>query len=338
MTNITVIGAGSWGTALAHLLGKKGEKVLLWSRREEQVDEINHRHTNDRYLQGVISSNVSATTNFEEAVLGAELILFAVPTKGIRENVERLKDVMEKSKPSTPPILMHVTKGLEQGTNCRVSEIIEEVMGNLPYQGPAVLSGPSYATEVFQNVLTIVVVASEDEALAKSLQQLFGTETFRVYTNTDVKGVEFGGSLKNVLALCNGVLIGAGYGANVQAAMITRGIAEMSRFGVHFGAEVSTFSGLTGLGDLIVTSMGPLSRNRQAGIQIGQGKSIEEILDVSQMVVEGAYTVKVVHKIAQKEGISMPIMEAAYQVLYKGASIEKMIQTLMQRQVRSEKE
>lgn len=331
---IAVLGSGSWGTALAKVLGENGHQLMLWGRNDSITEQINHSHQNQAYLPNTkLPESIRATTSLTEAIQAAELILVVLPTKAIRPMMEQLNELLSQVK---QPIIVHATKGLEQETQLRVSEVIESVLERNLYRGLVVLSGPSHAEEVARQDLTTVTAASESLEIAEIVQKVFMNEYFRVYTNTDVIGVELGAALKNIIALGAGLLAGLGYGDNAKAALITRGLAEISRLGVKMGADPLTFSGLSGVGDLIVTCTSPHSRNWQAGNLIAQGYSRTEIFDKIHMVVEGILTCQAAYELAQQHGIEMPITEALYRKLYEDASVEESLRGLMMREGKQE--
>ncbi|SIT66519.1 NAD(P)H-dependent glycerol-3-phosphate dehydrogenase [Edaphobacillus lindanitolerans] len=327
MTKVTVLGAGSWGTALATVLADNGHDCTIWARRPEQAEEINSRHTNERYLPGaLLPENLKAEASLEQAVDGSDVIVVAVPTTGIRGVCRELNNILEK-----PVLFAHVSKGIEPDSLKRISEMMaEEIRENLR-QGIVVLSGPSHAEEVILRHPTTVTAANEDPELAVRIQDLFMNRVFRVYTNDDVIGVEIGGALKNIIALAAGVSDGLGYGDNAKAALITRGLAEISRLGVAMGANPMTFSGLTGLGDLIVTCTSVHSRNWRAGNMLGKGMSLDEVLEQMGMVVEGVRTTKAARQLAESCSVPMPITQALYSVLFEGAEPRKAVDSLMGR-------
>lgn len=329
MKKVSVLGAGSWGTALALVLAKNENKVSLWTLKESQRDEINNNRTNEFYLPGVeIHKNIESTCDIEESIKDAELIVLAVPSQAIREVCKQIKDSVRDNQ-----ILVNVAKGLERETGLRISEVVSSEIKNAKF---AVLSGPSHAEEVALDLPTVITVASKDINIATTVQDLFSNEFFRVYTNTDLIGVELGGTLKNIIAFGAGICDGLGYGDNTKAGLITRGLSEVKRLGIALGAKQETFSGLSGIGDLIVTCTSKHSRNRKAGILIGQGKNLEETLVEVQMVVEGIVATEIAYKVAQKHNIEMPITEAIYNVLYNNIPANESIKELMSRDNKSE--
>ncbi|MBC8631007.1 NAD(P)H-dependent glycerol-3-phosphate dehydrogenase [[Eubacterium] tenue] len=324
MEKICVLGAGSWGTALALVVAKKGYNVSMWTLSEDQCQKVNSTRENVDYLPGVnIPKNIHITTDLKEAINDSSVIVLAVPSQAIRSVCKQIKPFVNKNQ-----ILVDVAKGLEKGTGLRLLQVCEKELPECKY---VVLSGPSHAEEVSRDIPTTVVVASEDLTTAEKIQDIFMSPKFRVYTNPDVVGVELGGALKNIIAFGAGICDGLGYGDNAKAALMTRGIREISRLGVAMGAETSTFSGLSGIGDLIVTCTSMHSRNRRAGILIGQGKSLEETLKEVKMVVEGITATEVAYEVAKKLNIEMPITNAIYSVLHDGANPDEVVDELMMR-------
>lgn len=324
MKKVSILGSGSWGTALALVLEKNGYKIDMWTLNQEQADYINDKRENVDYLPGInIPDNIRATTNLKEVIEDSEIIVLAVPSQAIRSICKKIQKFVNSNQ-----ILVDVAKGIENDTGMRLSEICKQELPNNKY---VVLSGPSHAEEVSRNIPTTVVVSSEDLESAKIVQDAFMNSNFRVYVNEDTIGVELGGALKNIIAFGAGICDGLGYGDNAKAALMTRGIREISRLGVAMGAKESTFSGLSGVGDLIVTCTSMHSRNRRAGILIGQGKSLEETLDEVKMVVEGITATKAAYEISKKLGVDMPITSAIYSVLYNGSSPDDIVAELMTR-------
>lgn len=324
MEKICVLGAGSWGSALALVLAKKGYEVSMWTLNEEQAKKINKTKENIDYLPGVLfPNNITVTTNIEESVKNGKIIVLAVPSQAIRSVSASIRPFVNKEQ-----ILVDVAKGLEKGTGLRLSEVCKEELPKNPY---VTLSGPSHAEEVAKDIPTTVVVASENLAIAQVVQDIFMSPKFRVYTNPDIVGVELGGALKNIIAFGAGVCDGLGLGDNAKAALMTRGIREIGRLGLAMGANPSTFAGLSGIGDLIVTCTSMHSRNRRAGILIGQGKTLDETLKEVKMVVEGITATEVAYKVAKELNIDMPITNAIYSVLHEGASAKEVVIELMMR-------
>ena len=331
MKKVAVIGSGSWGTAISVVLATNGHSVYLWSYFKEESEQLSKDRENKAFLPGVIlPENVTCTPSMEEAVSDADLVVLASPSHTVRNVSKSLAPYLKKNQP-----LLNIAKGLETDTQLRLSEVIRQ---EIPENPIAVMSGPSHAEEVGRFLPTTNVVASEDESLLTFIQDIFMNKVFRVYTNPDLIGVEVGGALKNVIALCAGISDGCGFGDNTKAALMTRGITEIARLGVAMGASSTTFFGLTGIGDLIVTCTSMHSRNRRAGILIGQGKSLEETLSEVKMVVEGVKTTEAAYALAKKLGISMPIVEQMHAVLFEGHDPKTAAQELMQREKKSEYE
>lgn len=328
---VGVLGGGSWGTALAILLAQKGYDITMWLRDEKQFKEMNELRINQKYLPNIkLPSNLRLTLDLEEVSFKKDMILLSVPTHGVREALNNCKAYINSDQ-----ILVNVAKGIENESLLRISEIVEELLPNNKY---AVLSGPSHAEEVAKNMPTTVVSASKNKKVAEYVQDLFITPSFRVYTNPDVIGVELGGSLKNVIALGAGISDGLSCGDNTKAALMTRGIFEMARLGEKMGAKGSTFSGLSGIGDLIVTCTSMHSRNRRAGILIGQGMKTDEAIKEIGMVVEGIKTTKSAFELSKQYNIEMPITEEIYDVLYHNSNVKDSISNLMVRDRKHEME
>ncbi|MCC5889681.1 MAG: NAD(P)H-dependent glycerol-3-phosphate dehydrogenase [Alkalibacterium sp.] len=329
---IAVLGAGSWGSALANVLFENGHQVTLWTRDEKQRDEINTEHTNKHYLPDfTFPDNIIATNQLEEALKEAEAVVFVIPTKAIRDVSRQVSSVL-----GHPITVIHASKGLEENSYKRISTILSEELPSEYVKGIVALSGPSHAEEVIKRDLTTITAASENEEAAILTQELFINDYFRVYTNSDITGVEIGAALKNIIALGAGVIAGLGYGDNAKAGLVTRGLAEISRLGVELGADPLTFMGLSGVGDLIVTCTSSHSRNWRAGYQLGKGKDVETVLDEMGMVVEGISTTKATHELARLNNIDMPITEAIYSVVYNQLDVKDVILNLMQREGKSE--
>ena len=324
MEKVCVLGTGSWGSALGLTLAKKGYEVSMWTLNEEQAKRINKTKENIDYLPGVLfPNNMTVTTSLEEAVLNSIIIVLAVPSQAIRSVCNQIKPFIKDEQ-----IIVDVAKGLEKGTGLRLSEVVEEELPNNPY---VTLSGPSHAEEVARDIPTTVVVASTNLEVARRVQDIFMGPKFRVYTNPDIVGVELGGALKNIIAFGAGICDGLGLGDNSKAALMTRGIREISRLGVAMGADASTFSGLSGIGDLIVTCTSMHSRNRRAGILIGQGKSLEETLEEVKMVVEGITATEVAYEVSKKLNVDMPITSAIYSILHSKLNPNEVVIDLMMR-------
>lgn len=324
MAKVGIIGAGSWGIALAVLLHKNGHEITIWSKIEQEIAVLKAEHEHKDKLPGVkLPEDMVFTTDLEEAVSGMNLLVLAVPSAFTRNTAKLLKPVVEKEQ-----IIVNVAKGIEENTLMTLSQIIEE---EVPQAVVAVLSGPSHAEEVGRGIPTTIVVGARKKTTAEYLQNIFMNDVFRVYTSSDVLGIELGGSLKNVVALAAGIADGLGYGDNTKAALITRGITEIARVGVAMGARFETFCGLTGIGDLIVTCASMHSRNRRAGILIGQGKSMEEAMDEVKMVVEGVYSAKAAMGLAEKYQVQLPIIEQVNQILFEGKAADEAVKDLMLR-------
>ena len=324
MANVGIIGAGSWGTALAALLKKNGHQVTMWSVLEEEILMLQKEHEHKDKLPGVIlPEDMIFTTNLKAAVEGKDVLVLAVPSPFIRKTAAQMREYVTEGQ-----IIVNVAKGIEESSLQPLSQVIEE---EVPVASVAVLSGPSHAEEVGKGIPTTIVVGAKKRKTAEYLQNLFMNDVFRVYTSSDMLGMELGGSLKNVVALAAGIADGLGYGDNSKAALITRGIAEISRLGVAMGARFETFCGLTGIGDLIVTCASMHSRNRRAGILIGQGKSMEEAMDEVKMVVEGVYSAKAAMKLAEKYQVQLPIIEQVNLVLFEGKPAGEAVKDLMLR-------
>lgn len=331
MQRICIMGAGSWGTALGLVLSQNGHEVHLLMRTTEQAEEIKATRRNQKYLKDIpIPENIHIHTQTEEAVGRADAVVMAVSSQSTRSAMEDLSGII-----SDRVRIINVSKGLEKDTNKRISQVAKEVLPDNPF---IVLSGPSHAEEVAVKMPTVIVSASEDIEQARYVQDLFSNDYLRVYTNPDVIGVELGGALKNIIALGTGVIDGLGYGDNTKAGIMTRGIVEITRLGVVLGADIDTFAGLSGIGDLIVTCTSMHSRNRRAGILLGQGKSLEETLAEVQMVVEGITATKVAYELAQKLDITMPITTEIYRVLYERKDVKASIKSLMNREKKHESE
>ena len=328
MANVGVMGAGSWGTALALLLHKNGHQVTVWSINQEEVDMLSSKREHTSKLPGVkLPEEMIFTSNMEEAIVGKDFLVLAVPSPFTRSTARNMKPYVKEGQ-----IIVDVAKGIEEATLMTLSQQIEE----LPQADVAVLSGPSHAEEVGRGLPTIVVIGARTKETAEYLQSMFMNEVFRVYTSPDMLGMELGGSLKNVIALAAGIADGMGYGDNTKAALITRGIAEIARLGVKMGGAIESFTGLTGIGDLIVTCASVHSRNRKAGYLMGQGKSMQEAMDEVQMVVEGVYSTKAAVKLGEKYGVSLPIINKVNEVLFEGKDPKEAVNELMLRDSKAE--
>lgn len=334
MEKAVVLGAGSWGTALSMVLAENGHNCLLWSHREDQATEINNQHSNEKYLPGtVLPSTLTATSSLKDAATHGKIIVMAVPTKGIREVCRDLKEWIQE-----PILFVHVSKGIEPDSLKRISEVMREEIPAHLIEEIVVLSGPSHAEEVVLKHPTTVTAACEEIHYAEKVQDLFMNGNFRVYTNSDVIGVEIGGALKNIIALGAGISDGLGYGDNAKAALITRGLAEIARLGTKMGANPLTFSGLTGIGDLIVTCTSVHSRNWRAGNLLGKGMKLDEVLNQMGMVVEGVRTTKAAYQLSKFHGVPMPITSALYAVLFEQVNPKTAVDQLMDRVKKQEME
>ena len=329
MANLGVVGAGSWGTALALVLEKNGHQVTLWSSREEKAEELRKLRENMDKLPGVkLPETLEITSDIEAAVKDKELVVLGVPSLYIRSTAAKMAPYVHDGQ-----IIVNVSKGIEESTLSTMTEVILE---EIPGGDVAVLSGPSHAEEVSRSIPTTVVAGAKTRKTAEKIQSIFMNETFRVYTSPDMLGIEIGGALKNVIALAAGITDGLGFGDNTKAALITRGIAEMSRLGVAMGGYQETFSGLAGMGDLIVTCASRHSRNRKAGYLIGQGYSMKEAMDEVKMVVEGVYSAKAALKLAEKYYVRLPIIEQVNAVLFDGKEAKEAVRELMVRDGKTE--
>jgi glycerol-3-phosphate dehydrogenase (NAD(P)+) len=332
MKRITVIGAGSWGTALAVMAGRAGHDVRLWSRNAAVVEEINREHTNSTYLAPhTIPENVSATVEMGEALSRAELVLMAAPSHVTRELVTRMLPLLEPQM-----IFVSATKGIEIETGKRISQVLRDILGEQFEPRFVCLSGPSFAQEVAAGQPTAVVAASSSIRYSRLVQAELSFQNLRIYTNTDVVGTELGGSVKNVMAVAAGMVAGLGLGTNSVAALITRGLAEITRLALAEGARVETLMGLAGMGDLVLTCTGGLSRNRYVGQELGKGRALEEILKGMNEVAEGVKTTRAVKRLALKLGVEMPITNEVYGVLYEGKTARDAADQLMTRPLRGE--
>lgn len=327
MKKVTMLGAGSWGTALALVLTDNGNEVCVWAHRADLIHQINELHENKDYLPNVkLSTSIKGTTEMKEAVSDADVIIVAVPTKAIREVLRQAVPFITKK-----AVFVHVSKGIEPDSLLRISEIMEIEIPSDVRKDIVVLSGPSHAEEVGLRHPTTVTASSKSMRAAEEVQDLFINHNFRVYTNPDIIGVEIGGALKNIIALAAGITDGLGYGDNAKAALITRGLAEIARLGTKMGGNPLTFSGLTGVGDLIVTCTSVHSRNWRAGNLLGKGYKLEDVLEEMGMVVEGVRTTKAAYQLSKKYDVKMPITEALHQVLFNGQKVETAVESLMAR-------
>lgn len=324
MADISMIGAGSWGIALAVLLYKNGHRVTVWSAIEAEIRMLQKEHEYKDKLPGVkLPEDMEFTTDLEQAVKGADVLVLAVPSPYTRSTSHNMASYVEEGQ-----LIVNVAKGIEEKTLLTLSQIIEE---EIPQAKVAVLSGPSHAEEVGRGIPTTIVVGAKEKAVAEYLQNIFMNEVFRVYISPDVLGIELGAALKNVVALAAGIADGLGYGDNTKAALITRGNTEIARLGVAMGGSFETFCGLTGIGDLIVTCASMHSRNRRAGILIGQGYTMKQAMDEVKMVVEGVYSAKAAMGLAKKYDVQLPIIEQVNAVLFEGQLADEAVKNLMLR-------
>jgi len=331
MSKISVIGSGGWGTAVAIMLAENGHEVTLWSYLKEESDNLKKYRENKPFLPGVkIPESIEFTSELSACLSGRDLCVTATPSHAIRLTARSMAPYIKDGQ-----IIVNISKGIEEGTYLTLSKVIKEEIPNCEI---VVMSGPSHAEEVSRKIPTTNVVAAENEKTAMLVQDVFMNPNFRVYTNPDVLGVELGASLKNVIALCAGITDGMGLGDNTKAALMTRGLVEMSRLGVKMGASPETFNGLSGVGDLIVTCTSMHSRNRRAGILIGQGKSAEEAQAEVKMVVEGVRTCRAAKELSDKVGVEMPIVNEAYKVLFEGMPAAEAVKNLMGREKKHESE
>jgi glycerol-3-phosphate dehydrogenase (NAD(P)+) len=325
---VAVIGGGSWGTTVAHLTAHNVETVL-WARDAAVADDVNDHHRNEKYLAGYdLHPNLRATASFEEAVTCADVLVMGVPSHGFRSTLEAVADHLRAWVP-----VVSLTKGLEQSSKLRMTQIVNELLPGHPF---GVLTGPNLAKEILAGDAAASVIAMSDDTVAEEMQRVFATKLFRVYTNHDVIGCEIAGALKNVMAIASGMADGLGTGDNTRAAVITRGLAELSRLGMAMGGEPMTFAGLAGMGDLLATCISPQSRNRYVGVELGKGRKIEEIIDEMNMVAEGVKTTAVVMELAHELDVEMPIAEEVYAVLNEGRPAEEAYRGLLGRRTRSE--
>jgi glycerol-3-phosphate dehydrogenase (NAD(P)+) len=332
---IAVIGAGSWGTALAKLLSDKGHRVHFWAHRPEHVEAINRERENKKYLPGfTLNERVIASSDLREVISGKNFVLMVVPSHVYRSVFQQLVLFLGKES-----IVVSATKGIENDSLMTMSQVMDDEFGKSGRKAEiGVLTGPSFAKEVAAGIPTAVTVAAKEKELAARIQDIFFTERFRVYASTDLIGQELGAALKNIVAIAAGISDGLGYGTNTRAALITRGLAEITRLGVKMGANPLTFSGLGGLGDLVLTCTGDLSRNRTVGLKLGQGKKLQTILAEMEMVAEGVKTTRSAWNLARREGVDMPILEQIYKVLYEDKPCQQAVMSLLTRDQKEEME
>jgi glycerol-3-phosphate dehydrogenase (NAD(P)+) len=329
---VAVVGAGSWGTALANVLAQNQNEVFLWARRIELAKSISELKENKDYLPGAkLSETMRVSSDLEEALFQADMVIMAVPSHTMSETARRVAKYLRET-----AVVVSASKGIEVETFRRMSQILEDELPRGCSKRVAVLSGPSHAEEVVKGIPTLIVAASRNKPVAEKVQDVFMNSYFRVYTNPDVVGVELGGALKNIIGLCSGIVEGLGFGDNSRAALMTRGIVEITRLAVKLGAESATLSGLAGIGDLIVTCSSLHSRNRRAGVQIGEGKKLKDILSSTNMVVEGVNTTKAAYHMAKRLNIEMPITQQAYYVLFEQKDPREAVLSLMTRKGKHE--
>ena len=327
MKNISIIGSGSWGTALAIHLSKMGHNIKVWSYAKEEADLINNERK-CKFLPNItVPEGIYCTTDFKEAIEGTEMLLIVTPSKAVRETIKKFKQFV------TDQEIIICSKGFEEGTLYSLNEVVEEELPNPKIGG---LSGPSHAEEVSVGIPTALVIASKDEKLLEDVTNTFMNESLKIYKSYDIKGAELGGALKNIIAFCAGIITGLNLGDNTFAALLTRGLSEMAKLIVKMGGDVNTAYGLTGLGDLIVTCMSDHSRNRRAGIMVGQGKTIEEAKKEIGMVIESIDNIKIVYELSKKYNVEMPIVNSVYNVLFGNLTPEDAVKELMNRKTKFE--
>jgi len=330
--HIAVLGAGSWGTALAKLVADRGTLVRLWARRPEQAGAMQLSRSSE-YLQGVeLPPSLTVTSDLEQALSEAQCVIVAIPTHGLRAVLEQASRLFDPRAP-----IVSATKGIEMGTLQLVSQIFDDCLAPGLRGQFASVGGPSFAKEVAAGIPTAVCVASRDPVVGEAVQRVLVNDRFRVYTTDDVVGVEIGGALKNVIAIATGIVDGLGFGNNTRAALITRGLAEITRLAVHLGGNPLTLAGLSGMGDLVLTCTGDLSRNRTVGLELGRGRTLNDILAGMSMVAEGVRTTQSAHDLAEREGISMPIVAEVHEILYRGKPALEAVVSLMTRPQRAER-
>ena len=329
---IGVVGAGSWGTALANLLGLKGYKIDLWVFEKEVKEQIQAYRENKVFLPGFpLSANIFPSNDISEVVSTKDIVLLVVPSHVMRETVQQIRGHVS---PST--IIVSASKGIENKTHLTMSGVLKETLPEIPENSFAVLSGPSFAQEVAKKFPTVIAVASEDQKVSGFVQHIFAAPYFRVYTNNDMIGLELGGAVKNVIAIATGIIDGLRLGLNTRAALITRGLTEIRRLGLKLGANPRTFAGIAGVGDLVLTCTGDISRNHTVGKKIGEGMKVKEILSEMRMVAEGVKTAKSVYNLSRRLDIEMPISHEVYHILYDDVSPKEAVQRLMTRDLKNE--
>ena len=330
-TKLTVLGDGAWGTTLAILLSKNGHQVTVWSAFPEYLDVLDKERENKTYLRGIkIPANIVFEKDLGKAIEFGEYIVFSIPSKFFRDVARKIKD---KNVSLKGKVFINVAKGLEQKTLKRMTEVLKDELGNVQ---TAVLSGPTIAIEVARELPALVVAASKNHAIAKKIQDIFSNEYFRVYTSTDVIGVELGGPLKNIIAVVAGISDGLGFGSNAKAAVLSRGIVEIQRLGEKMGAKKKTFYGLAGLGDLSTTCISPESRNRTLGERIAKGEKLEDIVNSTASIIEGATTAEAVYQLSKKYKVEMPIVSSVYNILYKNKTPKAALIEMMKRKRKPE--
>lgn len=328
---ITILGDGAWGTTLAVLLSENGHEVAMWSAFPEHLEVLDRERENAEYLKGIkIPGNIAFEKDLGKAVGFGEYIVFSIPSKFFREVAMKIR---QQNIPLKKKVFISVAKGLEQKTLKRMTEIIKEELGNVHV---AVLSGPTIAIEVAKKLPALVVAASKNKSVARKIQDIFSNDYFRVYTSTDIVGVELGGPLKNIIAVIAGISDGVGFGSNAKAAILSRGIVEIQRLGEKMGAKKKTFYGLAGLGDLSTTCISPVSRNRTLGEKIAKGQKLEDIVNSTSSIIEGATTAEAVYQLSKKYKVDMPIASAVYRILYEGLDPMEALREMMEREKKAE--
>lgn len=334
MTCVAVLGAGSWGTALAKHLAQKGCATRLWARSHDLAEQIRRTRKNPSYLQSVrLPDPLIATSQLDEALEGAEVVIFVVPSHGLRDLARRTASLLPRR-----AAIVSATKGIENESLMLMTQVLADELGSEIVPRLCALGGPSFAKEVASELPTAVCVASSHCETARGVQAVLASDRFRVYTTEDVIGVELGGALKNVIAIAAGAADGLGFGHNARAGLITRGIAEISRLATHLGANPQTLAGLSGMGDLVLTCTGDLSRNRSLGKELGRGRSLPQVLSEMRMVAEGVRTAKSAYDLAQREAVDMPITTEVYRALYEGKSPISAVESLLGRALRAERD